>query len=498
MKLHLMVSFRTHLKLYDEEVIYNPELYDTFWSQAKNSFKNDHFGFQKIIWSHAPKQVRNTQSRFRNIDHNSLLRPLELIKLVVNEGDNEITQVFRDVKKQIFEDRELTDIDLVPGSMVVRLFNNSIGILELDVKLNEFFNDDKIESSLDCLQEFGVTLGENLAQLVYKKNIEDFLNKLITLSDSSQFIMLGRFNYEVAKANKILVPESTPEKYDIVVNWVTRTLLYEEEDSGRPSKIIEHWLKDSGVPELTTSVVENPDKCAYRWLNYLFRETSYKPKIIEANGIKKIDYTIPFCDVWEAMLISQYYYCAFETLNDSLDITLSAAFLNNRKKKIKNRQNLKKINRKLEREIIDAHEILIEYQNNFAYYKRNVASYVKDIMNGWDFDNSILNQVKNKIELCEQRMKALHQKTSERSALYTDLLLLSIAVISVIAFMFQVIEYGRNISHNADLAVYESNSFNLVKVLSERPTDFAITIGLGLMVVIFIIYYVFRRSKVLD
>lgn len=497
MILHLMIPFRTHLKLYDEEVIYNPEQYNSLWNEARNIFENDTFGFEKIIWSHVLKQHRKTRSRFRTVDQNSLLRPLELIKLVIQENDVEIEEIFNESKNRISNEDVLSSIELVQESIVVRLFNNSVGILELDVKMNAFFNNDNLQTSLDRLQEFGVSLGEDLAQFIYKTKIEQFLRKLLSLTNSAKFIVHDLFDYEVAKSNKILVPESSPEKYEIVVNWVTRTLLYEQEDKESPAELIKHWLKDSGAPELIRSVVEHPNECAYRWLNYLFRESSYIHAKAEGNT-NKIDYTVPFCDEWEAMLISQYYYCAFETLNDSLDTTLSAAFLNYRTKKFKNRLSLKDLNRKLEREIIDGNEILIEYQNNFAYYKRNVAKYVKEIMEGWDFEDSILNQVNNKIELCEQRMEVLHQKTSERSALYTDLLLLSIAVISVIAFMFQVIEYGRNISHNADLAVYESNSFNLVKVLSERPTDFAITIGLGLMILIFIIYYIFRRGKVLD
>ena len=498
MILHLMVPFRTHLKLYDEEVIYNPEQYNTFWSEAKSNFQNNNFGFEKIIWSHVLNQNKKNRSRFRTVDHNSLLRPLELLKFIFQENDAEIKEVFNRSKNKLQNDGILSNVELVPESVVLRLFNNCVGILELDVKLNDFFNNNNnIETSLSYLQEFGVSLGENLAQLIYKTKIEYFLKELLTIPNSSQFIVYSLFNYEIAKSNKILVPESTNENYEIVVNWVTRSLLFEQEDKECSPEIIKHWLKDSGAPELIKSVLEHPNECAYRWLNYLFRESSYKRAKIEEKT-ENIDYTVPFCDEWEAMLISQYYYCAFEILNDSLDTTLSAAFLNYRVKKLKNRLNLKKINRKLEREIIDAHEILIEYQNNFAYYKRSVASYIKEIMDGWDFNNSILNQVKNKIELCEQRMGVLHQKTSERSALYTDLLLLSIAVISVIAFMFQVIEFGRNISHNADLAVYESNSFNLVKVLSERPTDFAISIGLGLMMIIFIVYYIFRRGKVLD
>lgn len=497
MVLHIMAPFRTHFKLYDESVIYNPDEYSQFWDKAKEEIQKKDYGFKNIYFTHTSSGTTKTKSRFRTVDQNSLVKTIEIIHLTATPDDNEIKQTFEQVKNQVLENQQYIDsVKLIAESVVVKLFNNSVGILELDVNITNVLDDEQeVESNLDLLQEFAVSLGERLAQQLYKTKIETFLRALLSLPNSSQFIIHSLFEYKNAKANKILVPESTTGNYNIVVNWVTRSLLFETEDKKNITRIIQHWLKDSGDGEMIADATKHSDKCAYRWLNYLFREKAYS-RSLTADGA--IDYTQPFADEWDAMIISQYYYCAFEALNDLLDITLATAFLSYKRKDNKHKHKLKDINRKLEREIIDSHELLIEYQKNFAYYKRNVGQYIKEILTGWDFENAILSQVTNKIELCEQRMEILHQKATEKSSLYTDLLLLSIAVISVIAFMFQVIEYGRTISHNADLALYESNTVNLVNVLSERPTDFAITLSLGLMIIIFIVYYIFRRDKVLD
>lgn len=493
MILHLMTPFRTHLKMYDEEINYNPENYDMFWESVESRIKNRDYGFRKISLKHSSKNINPSRSRFRSVGDNSLLRPLEVISLVVDK--DETAKIFAAAIEQLPADAE-EGLQLIPESVVIKLFNNSVGILEFELRIEDnAIKENQPGESLDRIQETGIALGEKMAQSLYKEKTEPFLRDLVSLPRSSYLITAPLFEFENAKTAGIVTRGSSPDNYDIRVNWVTRSLLIEPGDKKNLPEIIDHWLKDSGDKSLVEEVKNDPGSCAYRWLNYLFRESSYTRSYHEDGSI---DYEKSFNDVWEAMIISQYYYCAFEALNDSLHATLAEAFINHKNRQIKNKQSLRRLNRKLERDTIDAHETIIEYQNNFAYYNRNVAGHIKEIMELWDFETSILNQVKDKIELCEQRMELLHQKASAKSSLYTDLLLLSIAFISIIAFMFQVIEYGRNISHDAELAVYESNSLNLVNVLSERSTDFAISLSLGLIIIIFIVYYLFRKIQVLD
>lgn len=497
MILHILAHFKTHLKLYDEEIVCHPDQYAMFWDLAKKEIKTKDYGFKSISLHHGSSQKGKALNRCRDIDQNLLEKPIEIISFEADPNDEMVKQLFLDVKDGLLSDiPSAKELELISESIVVRLFNNSIAILDLDIKINDFIDDEnKVAEDLDLLQEFGITLGEKLSQNLYKDRIEPFLRDLLSFPNATQFIIPDLFKFESAKSNRIFVLESNPNNYLIRVYWVNRALLFESSNERYSNKIIRHWLKNSDDNKMIEEVIANDNKCAYRWVNYLFREASYARSY---NSDNTINYSVPFNEIWEALIISHYYYNAFEALNDSLHLTLATTFLTYRRKHKENSHKLKIIHRKLEREIIDAHELLIEYENNFAYYKRDIGNHIKDIMYGWNSENSIMNQVRTKLELCEQRMNVLHMKATEKSNLYTDLLLLSIAVISIIAFMFQVIEYGRNISHNADLAVYESNSINFVKLLSERPTDFAITISLGLMVVIFLFYYIFRKGKVLD
>ena len=152
----------------------------------------------------------------------------------------------------------------------------------------------------------------------------------------------------------------------------------------------------------------------------------------------------------------------------------------------------------LEQDVITANLVTLEYHNNYAYYKRKIGNTMRAIMTGWDFDTAILKEVTRKTELCEQRINELHKKADSRSGFYSDLLLLGIALISISAFLFQIIEYGRTMTHNAELAVYESNTWNLITFISERPTDFIITLSFSLIIILYGLYAWFLRLKVMD
>ena len=159
---------------------------------------------------------------------------------------------------------------------------------------------------------------------------------------------------------------------------------------------------------------------------------------------------------------------------------------------------LRELNHVLERDVINANLTTLEYHNNYGYYNREVGTKMKEIMGGWDFNDAILAQVERSTGLCKQRIDELNQKAASRSSFYSDCLLLGIAVISIVAFMFQIIEYGRNIALNADLSVYESNTPNFVELISEQSTDTIILVSLTLIVVLFALYAWFRRSTVMD
>jgi hypothetical protein len=493
-----MAPFRTQLNLRSEEKNTFPTQYEGFWKKAKKNIKAADCELAKITFLHAAQARSGAKSRFRNVNLNSLERSINLINLLIHPNDPMLHRIFEEIKQEkLSKNPQYDKIKLIEESVIIQIFDNSIAILELDLDLSDIFSSlksDEIPGCLDELQEFGVTLGEQLCQKLYNARFKPFIQKLSRLPHASQFLNLNLMNDKLALKNEILTRAGETKQLIVKVNWVTRSLLFEPTDRKNDEEVIDHWLKDSGDSDLVKTVKKDKKACAIKWLNYLFREESFRR---EKTTQDTIDYEVPFCDRWEAMLFSQYYYAAFEAINDSLHTTLSESYINKNIGKGK-KSLMKELNRRLENDLIATNLTILEYHNNFGYYKRDVSNYMKEIMKNWEFEEAILDLVKEKTELCEQRMDKLHQKASAKSALYSDLLLLGIAVTSVVAFMFQVIEYGRTISHNADLAVYESNSFNVVKLVSERPTDFVVSLSLIIIILLFIGYYFFRRIQVLD
>ncbi|MEW8624732.1 MAG: hypothetical protein AB2551_03155 [Candidatus Thiodiazotropha sp.] len=506
MKLHLMASFRTNFSLKDEEVLASSEAYQLFWNDLADRAEDIKQNFGKVLFLHKAKERDGRLSRFRSVSTDSLLRSLHVVEIHIRSDCEILETAWAQAKDRLpghFAVPEyLTVLDklkLIRESVSVRIYNNFVALLQVDIDISDFVNElpkADVADHLEFLQEFGVTFGECISQLIYRRHIYDFMDAAIKkCSVADRFVFIDRFDFDSAVSNALLAEGSRKDEQMVRVNWVTRTLLVESQDDNNLETIIDHWLKDSGDQKLIDEARNDPGACAIRWLNYLFREQSYTWKRKDDGAI---DYARPFADEWQAMLNAQYYYAAFEALNDSLTSTLSHSYRKPGGTVTRSTADLRELGRQLEQDIITANLATLEYHNNYAYYKREVGNTMKEIMKGWDFDEAILKEVTRKTTLCEQRIDELHKKAESRSGFYSDLLLLAIALISVSAFLFQINEYGRTMSHNAELAVYESNTWNLIQFISERPTDFVIWLSLALIVIFGALYAWFRRLKVMD
>jgi len=501
MKLHLLSSFRTHFRLRDEEINVAPGEYADFWKKVSHDVDED--AFSEIKFPHTIDSSDVERSRFRKVECDSLLRPLHVLEFYVNPENSILTTIWNRIEEE-YSDKStiLSGMKLVLESTSLRLHNNSVALLQIDLDVSQALggkSDEEIATVLDAIQEIGIAFGEYLAQSLYRQNVMPYLERIKVRHhrEASRFIATENFSYKEALNKAILTPASTDEEATVKVNWVTRSLLFEscDKDAMNLESIVEHWLKDCGNRNSIDEAKNGADVCVTRWLNYLFREDSYAWQT-DKHG--KVDYGLPFSDKWQAMLNAQYYYAAFEALNDTLKSTLSYAYQMKNRTERQAIRALRSLNQALERDVVTANLTMLEYHNNYGYYNRQVALGMKEIMQGWDFDNAILAQVERNTELCKQRIDELNQKALSRSSFYSDSLLLGIAVTSIVAFLFQVIEYGRNVSLNADLSVYERNSFNLVESISEQPTDFIILLSLLLIILLFSLYAWFRRATVMD
>lgn len=473
--------------------------YQNFWCRTAEKMLNVNDTFGTVTFLHKSDKGDSRLSRFRSVDTDSLLRPLHILEIILTNATPLLHDAYEAALSMCSKGQDsLRACSLLEDSVNIRFYNNCIAILQMDLDISRYIEtvDEKdLPRSLDTLQAFGVALGEHLAQLAYSRYIKQYLEKLLSTCDGAdRFISRRYFDFEVAAAASILTEGSSVENQVVKVNWVTRTLLLESSDI-HSNYIVEHWLKDSGDQKLIDKVKNGSDEYAMRWLNYLFRENAYA---WTRNKSGDIDYSTPFADEWQAMLNAQYYYSTFEALNDSLTATLANTYRVPEGGRMHTTGAFRELSRRLEHDIKVANMATMEYHNNYGYYKRLISNVMKEIMAGWDFEEAILDEVERKVILCERRLDELHKKAESRSGFYSDLLLLGIALISVSAFLFQLIAYGRNMSHDADLAMYESNSWNLVQFIAERPTDFVITLSLALIVILFVLYAWFRRLKVMD
>jgi hypothetical protein len=277
------------------------------------------------------------------------------------------------------------------------------------------------------------------------------------------------------------------------VLWVTRTLIFEQDDGADKEAIVRHWLKDSGGNEeengklLIDQIIDCEDQHLTRWLNYLFREGSYPAEV--ANPDEPFELVKPFCDEWEAMIYAQFFYAALDIVDLHLTRILAYALSQDHDPQISRLKSL------LEHNIHKANLLLIQHHDNSKYYKRTVNAKLDEILDYWDFETVLVEPVQRKITLCQERLTLLHQEEVAKSAVYTDLILLGIGVTSIFGIFLSLAEYGRTMANDVDLASYDVNSTNIVDWFARQPTDVILVISSVLSLLLVVLYFYYRKVQ---
>jgi hypothetical protein len=137
----------------------------------------------------------------------------------------------------------------------------------------------------------------------------------------------------------------------------------------------------------------------------------------------------------------------------------------------------------------------MELHDLSRYLKRSIRAGLDAILAGWDFQRLIEEPVLYKVQVCEQRLADLAAKRAARSTLFTDLILLSIGVTSILGTALGVTEFGRMMAADPGLAGYDVTSGDATTWFASQPSD-AILLGSGVVSLLLVaLYFFFRRSQ---
>jgi hypothetical protein len=462
-----------------------PVKYSEFWDLAseRKSELAEHVSLEqmglgvnleRLHFLHTSSGWQSPYNRYRTLQSNSLERSIELMQMTL-----ERPPLVGELAKQAGDTLEAMLLDRVHW-ITCRVYDNNIALMEIDIDLGDWISRMKVgevPEQLDNLQDAGVKIAAELA----RRFGEELLFPLTRWLDD-----IGRDRKSVPDTRLSNRTLSTNRFGELL--WTTRTLIFQRGDGKNRAAAIRHWLKDSGVTkegELTP--LHDSGAHMTRWLNYLYRENAYPEE-----GLFRTDTDgrrLPFCDTWESMLIAQYYYSALDVLDQHLTFILAKALDSDAKIRMVDLQSI------LERTIQKANLLMLRIHDDGKYLKRTVKDELDEILDFWNFETVVVDPVREKTQLCQERLTLLHEQSASKSALYTDLILLGIGIFAIFEFFLNIVVYGRSMVTDVDLATYDVNSVNVVHWLSEQPTDVTLVLSAGLSVLVLAFYFYFRRRQ---
>ncbi|MGW0434882.1 hypothetical protein ACWDV4_20380 [Micromonospora sp. NPDC003197] len=352
-----------------------------------------------------------------------------------------------------------------------RLYDHGLMLVELLANVDPALTApaDELPARLDELRDQAVAMGERVAREVVSR----YLDPMLTM-----FRRADRDDQILAAATPADDPVTTEFGEAL---WVTRSLIL---DPARPDAetTVRHWVKDvvSAADDRPPAdrLLDGEIHHLVRWLNYLFLDR-------HGAGGRMLPGD-PFEDQWDALRYAQVFYGMLDRIDTRLSKILADSAAAN------SRWELDQLKDKLLGLSQRAELIIMERQDLSKYLKRSVRVEMDAILDFWDYETLLEQPVRFKIETCDRRLAELAARRTARSAMFTDLILLGIAMTSILGTALAVTDFGRSIASDPDMAVYDLGRSSAVEWFASQSAD-TILIASGMVSILLVIIYLFFR-----
>ena len=300
-------------------------------------------------------------------------------------------------------------------SLRIDLHDNTIAILSLELAVKPIRSNES-DTNWNNLDAWTTSLIFYLLQGLYQSHIFPVLAAIKDFSRTQNYnVILELSQYKIFSD---LVGEvgtffpSLEKKFMLM--WVNRTLCYNNLDYP-----LNDWIK----PLICTHSVAIKNYDVHINLGNCL--VMSPPDIVKAE-------LEPF---WDVMYCAQYYYAAMDVVNINLVKYIGITF---------NRQSskmLRAINNDMEN-IINAVTILSVRYNDLSMEMQGIPRKLFNILqNEWDFPTMVSN-VQKKLDLCKSNINVLNQEVNNRNQGRTELMLTSLAGISIMSIFIELGSYA--------------------------------------------------------
>lgn len=350
------------------------------------------------------------------------------------------------------------------SGIVVRVFDHNVGIVEFVTDVSDHLQGEgTIEQRVDRLERAASIAGARVLETVVFPWVKSLVAALAARPDHDQVVELA--------------DDLTPRAL-----WTSRALFctrqrFLDENLGR------RWLRNAEVaPEVLDEVEQGRLDHVTTWLNYLFVSDDPGADVLIPKGRST-------SHAWEGLRYAQYYYSALDQVDGQLALVLAQTQAD------VSGSGLAALRDRLTWESQRADLIRIERQLTEKFLRRSVRTTMRQILDGWSFDELVAEPVREKAGLCTERVQAIAEAQARRAAIWSDLILLGIAITSILGTALSVAAFGRTLGTESAMAGYDSGTSSVVEWLASQPADSILLVSLVVSAGIAIVYLFYRRSS---
>lgn len=353
----------------------------------------------------------------------------------------------------------------------IKIYDNTISILDLRIKLN------KIEKKNNTL--FTKECEKKVKKLIFTtlKSIAPAINKYLNFIkeyDINHILKKPNHNNEYSD-----YLDFKRRKKNLSILWASCALKFETTDKN--VELLDSWLEDALQIDEISNIKNNANSYSLDWLKYVFRE-----------NVQNIE------SLWEIMFISQYYYSVIEIIVYNLKLIINESFAYNNKNKFSFLSLFKKnkiitVNESLEAISASAYIHITEYQDIKKYLKRDHLVLFNKISEIWTV-NDILENIEDLLSTAKGRVELIYNKISSRNNFYTDILLTSIGFFAIIDLFLSFSQYSREYTSDAMISSRGEDSNSFLYTISNFSIDSFIGSGFLVSISLLFIIFFFRKK----
>jgi len=457
MELLVTTPIRIDFCLNNSETVHKTNKFYELW----NKLSKDNYLPKNIdkVEYYKKKQNLNLIDSYDNENKTSL----EIIGLIVLESTKKtLKQLDDDFIKNYFQYIIKSEI---------KLFDNTIAILDLRIKLNNIQKEENILFTEECEKKVKKLINFMLKDVI--SSINEYL-EFVKKHDNNNVLQDKNTNNEYDD-----YLDFYKEEKNLQIMWASCALKLDDKDNNL--ELLDIWLKDAITANEILNIKNNSNVYSLEWLKYVFRE-----------NVTDIE------NLWDTMFLAQYYYSVIEVIVYNLKLIINESFSVNKKKKFSLMNLFKKnkiitVNENLEAISASAHIHITEYKDIKKYLKRDYLGLFDKILKAWTFGD-ILDNTESLLSTAKGRVELIYNKISSKNNFYTDILLTSIGFFAIIDLVLSFSQYSREYTADAMISSRGEDADSFLYTLSNIPIDTFIGSGFLVSITLLIVYFIYRKK----